>query len=82
MNAHDLIALVDRLRALPTETEWLEFKRNNADPQEVGEYLSIGGGQLADGEVAGGPARIDDCGHLRSSAGSKLTSFNFPVRTS
>ena len=40
MNSHDLVALVDRLRALPTETEWLEFKRNNADPQEVGEYLS------------------------------------------
>ena len=40
MNTHDLIALVDRLRALPTETEWLEFKRNNVDPQEVGEYLS------------------------------------------
>ena len=28
------------MRALPTETEWLEFKRNNVDPQEVGEYLS------------------------------------------
>ena len=40
MNSHDLIALVDRLRALPTETEWLEFKRNNAEPQEVGAYLS------------------------------------------
>ena len=40
MNPQDLITLVDRLRALPTETEWLEFKRNYADPQEVGEYLS------------------------------------------
>lgn len=40
MNTHDLIALVDRLRALPTETEWLEFKRNKADPPEIGEYLS------------------------------------------
>ncbi len=40
MNPRDLIALVDRLRALPTETEWLEFKRNRADPQEIGEYLS------------------------------------------
>lgn len=40
MNSHDVIALVDRLRALPTETEWLEFKRNHAEPQEVGEYLS------------------------------------------
>ncbi len=40
MNNRDLIALVDRLRALPTETEWLEFKRNSAEPQEIGEYLS------------------------------------------
>ncbi len=40
MNNHDLITLVDRLRALPTETEWLEFKQNNGDPQEIGEYLS------------------------------------------
>lgn len=40
MNTHDLIALVDSLRARPTETEWLEFKRNHADPQEIGEYLS------------------------------------------
>jgi len=36
----DLVALVDELRALPTETEWLEFKRNKADPHEIGEYLS------------------------------------------
>lgn len=35
-----LTDLVDRLRAQPTETEWLEFKRDNADPQEIGEYLS------------------------------------------
>lgn len=40
MNTQDLIALVDRLRALPTETEWLEFKHDNANPQEIGEYLS------------------------------------------
>jgi len=40
VNTQDLISLVDRLRGLPTETEWLEFKRNNADPQEIGEYLS------------------------------------------
>lgn len=40
MTSADLIALVDRLRALPTETEWLEFKSNHVDPQEIGEYLS------------------------------------------
>jgi ATP-dependent DNA helicase RecG len=40
MTPRDLITLVDRLRALPSETEWLEFKRNNTDPQAMGEYLS------------------------------------------
>jgi ATP-dependent DNA helicase RecG len=40
MNRAELIALVDHLRGLPRETEWLEFKHNNADPQEIGEYLS------------------------------------------
>ncbi len=40
MTLRDLIALVDRLRALPGETEWLEFKRDNSDPQLIGEYLS------------------------------------------
>lgn len=38
MNQQDLITLIDRLRALPSETEWVEFKVNN--PQEIGEYLS------------------------------------------
>lgn len=28
MNFYDHIVLVDRLRALPTETEWLEFKQS------------------------------------------------------
>lgn len=40
MTQRDLVALVDRLRALPTETEWLEFKRDRYDAQDLGEYLS------------------------------------------
>ncbi len=40
MSAADRITLIDRLRALPTETEWFEFKRNNCEPQALGEYLS------------------------------------------
>ncbi|MGH8497355.1 MAG: ATP-binding protein [Methylococcales bacterium] len=28
------------LRNLPRETEWVEFKHNNGDPEEIGEYLS------------------------------------------
>ena len=35
-----LVGLVNELCKLPAETEWVEFKLNEADPQEVGEYLS------------------------------------------
>lgn len=35
-----LASLVRELCKLPDETEWVEFKQNNADPQEIGEYLS------------------------------------------
>lgn len=35
-----LAGLVRELCKLPRETEWLEFKGNNSDPQEIGEYLS------------------------------------------
>lgn len=39
MNATEHIALIDRLCALPTETEWIELKRNHYEPQGLGEYL-------------------------------------------
>lgn len=35
-----LTSLVRELCKLPAETPWLEFKRNNADPQGIGEYLA------------------------------------------
>lgn len=40
MNTADLTALLDRLRAEPRESEWLEFKVNCFEPQAIGEYLS------------------------------------------
>jgi len=40
MNTADLTALLDRLRAEPRESEWLEFKARRVDAQLVGEYLS------------------------------------------
>jgi ATP-dependent DNA helicase RecG len=40
MNSADLTALLDRLRAEPRESEWLEFKANRYEPQVLGEYLS------------------------------------------
>jgi len=35
-----LLSLLNELRKLPRETEWVEFKHNNDDPDEIGEYLS------------------------------------------
>lgn len=35
-----LLSLLRELLSLPNETGWVEFKRNNADPQQVGEYIS------------------------------------------
>ncbi|MBI5306949.1 MAG: ATP-binding protein [Planctomycetes bacterium] len=32
--------LLNELRNLPKETEWVEFKHNNADHQEIGEQIS------------------------------------------
>jgi ATP-dependent DNA helicase RecG len=40
MNIAELTALLDRLRAEPRETEWLEFKANRYEPQVLGGYLS------------------------------------------
>ncbi len=34
------VRLVRELCKLPAETEWVEFKINKADPQEIGEYIS------------------------------------------
>lgn len=59
------IALIDRLRALPTETEWFELKRNRYEPQQLGEYLSA----LANAACLSGQPRgylvfgIDDATH-------------------
>lgn len=35
-----LIGLFHELRKQPSETEWIEFKHNNDDPEQIGEYLS------------------------------------------
>jgi len=39
-NVEYLISLVLELCKLPKETEWMEFKVDNDNPQEIGEYLS------------------------------------------
>jgi len=38
--AEYLVSLVRELCKLPKETEWVEFKVDNDNPQEIGEYLS------------------------------------------
>ena len=35
-----LRGLLKELYTLPKETEWVEFKLNYDDPQEIGEYIS------------------------------------------
>lgn len=42
MTQEDLIKLLNELRALPSETEWLEFKqaRKNYDFSKLGRYFS------------------------------------------
>ena len=34
------IGLIERLRQMPEETEWLEYKVNNYEPELIGEYIS------------------------------------------
>jgi hypothetical protein len=61
MNVAELTALLDRLRAEPRESEWMEFKANRYEPQLVGEYpetpTGYTGGHRRDvaGQTAGSP---------------------------
>jgi ATP-dependent DNA helicase RecG len=50
----DFQAKLDELLRLPAETEWVEFKHNNENPQEIGEYLSaISNGAALHGKRTG-----------------------------
>ncbi len=40
MTPHELSTLLTELRSQTHESEWVEFKQNNSNPQEIGEYLS------------------------------------------
>lgn len=40
MPASSLLTRLQELLALPRESEWVEFKHNNANPEEIGEYIS------------------------------------------
>jgi ATP-dependent DNA helicase RecG len=60
-----LAGLVRELVKLPNEEPWIEFKQNNADPQMIGEYLSV----LANAAALDGKAHayllwgVDDVSH-------------------
>ena len=60
-----IASLVGRLRALPNETEWVEFKVDNARPEMIGERISA----LANGAALRGKAQaymiwgIEDSSH-------------------
>ena len=36
----NLVKLIEKLRYLPNETTWVEFKHNNYDPKMIGEDIS------------------------------------------
>lgn len=40
MDTPELITLINELRSQAAETEWLEFKKNNIESDEIGEYIS------------------------------------------
>lgn len=40
MKKEEFEVLIEELRALPQESEWVEFKVNNSKPDEIGEYIS------------------------------------------
>lgn len=72
MPIHEPCALLNRLLQEPTESAWLEFKVNNKDPREIGEYVSA----LANSAMLAGRDRaflvfgIED--HARSRVGTEL----------
>ncbi|MGV8968327.1 MAG: ATP-binding protein [Cellulomonas sp.] len=46
-NPDDVTQAVERILALGRETEWIEFKVNNGDPEMIGEYISALGNSAA-----------------------------------
>lgn len=40
MDTAELQLLIEELKALPHESEWVEFKENNSNPQRIGEYIA------------------------------------------
>lgn len=64
-NPEQLLSLLRELRRLPNETEWVEFKHNNADPETIGEYISAlsNSAALVDKQSAYVVWGVDDATH-------------------
>jgi hypothetical protein len=45
--ARYVTGLITELCKLPSETGWLEFKENNSNPEDIGEYISALGNTAA-----------------------------------
>lgn len=62
---HNFNLLVKRLRELPNETAWVEFKHNNYDPEMIGKDISAlaNGATLSDKDFAYMVWGIDDKTH-------------------
>ena len=58
-------SLVHELGGLPRETGWLEFKLNDAEPRQIGEYIpALANSAALDGKAHGYPVwGIDDASH-------------------
>lgn len=41
MDANQVIRTVETLRAIEHEQECVEFKHNNSNPEDIGEYISV-----------------------------------------
>jgi len=53
-SSEDLNSIVRELKKLPNETEWVEFKKSQADPVDIGEYISaLSNSAALEGKVSG-----------------------------
>lgn len=80
------IGLVRELCKLPMETEWVEFKHNDAEPQQIGEYISaLANSAALNGKIKGYVAwGVQDSDHAllgTSFSPSTATKGNEPLET-
>lgn len=40
MDSKELLSIISDIQASPKECEWVEIKKDNSNPQIIGEYIS------------------------------------------